>query len=248
MSTVHSFPGGIHPHEGRGGKAVTAGLPIVEAPQPSRVYIPLQQHIGAPCKPLVAKGDAVKVGQKIGEPVGPMSAAVHASVSGRVVDCQPCIQANGTQMMSVIIDNDFQDEWVPLTRVENPETMTKDALSQLARSMGIVGLGGATFPAAVKFNVPEGKVVDTLVLNGAECEPYLSADHRLMLENAEEIVKGARIIQNALGIKHVIVGIENNKMDAVEAMQNACKQYDGFRSRRSKQSTRKAVKSSSSTR
>lgn len=95
MSTVHSFPGGIHPHEGRGGKAVTAGLPIVEAPQPSRVAIPLQQHIGAPCKPLVAKGDTVKVGQMIGEPVGAMSAAVHASVSGRVVDCQPCILANG---------------------------------------------------------------------------------------------------------------------------------------------------------
>ena len=107
MSTVHNFPGGIHPHEGRGGKAATAGLSIVEAPQPSRVAIPLQQHIGAPCKPLVTKGDAVKTGQMIGEPVGAMSAAVHASISGHVVDCQPCFLANCTQQMCVIIDNDF---------------------------------------------------------------------------------------------------------------------------------------------
>ena len=146
MSTVHNFPGGIHPHEGRGGKAATAGLSIVEAPQPSRVAIPLQQHIGAPCKPLVTKGDAVKTGQMIGEPVGAMSAAVHASISGHVVDCQPCILANGTQQMCVIIDNDFKDEWVPLTPVANPESMTVQELSDLARRMGIVGLGGATFP------------------------------------------------------------------------------------------------------
>lgn len=228
MSTVHSFPGGIHPHEGKGGKAVTAGLPIVEAPQPSRVAIPLQQHIGAPCKPLVSRGDTVKVGQMIGEPVGPMSAAVHASVSGRVVDCQPCILANGTQQLSVIIDNDFQDEWAPFKRVENPESMTVAQLSDLARNMGIVGMGGATFPTAVKVNVPEGKKVDTLVLNGAECEPYLSADHRLMLEQPEKIVSGARMIQKALRISKVIIGIEDNKPDAVEAMNKACVQYDGF--------------------
>ena len=212
MSTVHNFPGGIHPHEGRGGKAATAGLSIVEAPQPSRVAIPLQQHIGAPCKPLVTKGDAVKTGQMIGEPVGAMSAAVHASISGHVVDCQPCILANGTQQMCVIIDNDFKDEWVPLTPVANPESMTVQELSDLARRMGIVGLGGATFPTAVKLNIPAGKKVDTLVLNGAECEPYLSADHRLMLEHADQIISGARIIQKVLGIERVMIGIEDNKM------------------------------------
>lgn len=228
MSTVHSFPGGIHPHEGRGGKAVTAGMPIVEAPQPSRVMIPLLQHMGAPCKLLVAKGDAVKVGQMIGEPVGGMSAAVHASVSGRVVDCQPCIMANGTQQMCVIIDNDFKDEWVALKRVENPESMTMQELSDLARRMGVVGLGGATFPTAIKLNIPAGKKVDTLVLNGAECEPYLSADHRLMLEHAEQIVSGARIIQKALGIERVMIGLEDNKLDAVETLRKACAQYSDF--------------------
>lgn len=230
MSSVHSFPGGIHPHEGKGGKTVTAGLPIVEAPQPSRVTIPLQQHIGAPCKPVVAKGDIVKVGQVIGEPVGAMSAAVHASVSGVVVDCQPCILANGTQAMCVIIDNDFKDEWVELTPAcKAGEILTAQAISDLARQMGIVGLGGATFPTAVKLNVPEGKSVDTLVLNGAECEPYLSADHRLMLERAEQIVSGAQLIQKALGIEQVIIGIEDNKPDAVALMSKACEKCQGFR-------------------
>ena len=228
MSTVHSFPGGIHPHEGKGGKAATAGLPIVEAPQPSRVTIPLQQHIGAPCKPLVSKGDTVKVGQMIGEPVGPMSAAVHASVSGVVVGCQPCILANGTQQMCVIIDNDFKNEWVDLEPVANPEALSVAELSELARQKGIVGLGGATFPTAVKLNVPAGKKVDTLVLNGAECEPYLSADHRLMLEHADQITRGARLIQKVLGIEKVIIGVEDNKMDAVEALRKACADFEGF--------------------
>lgn len=229
MSTVHSFPGGIHPHEGKGGKSVTAGLPIVVAPQPSRVAIPLQQHIGAPCKALVAKGDIVKVGQMIGEPVGAMSAAVHASVSGVVVECQPCLLANGTQAMAVIIDNDFKDEWVDCQPVANPEAMSVSELSELARQMGIVGLGGATFPTAVKLNVPAGKKVDTLVLNGAECEPYLSADHRLMMEHADTIVSGAKLIQKVLGIANVVIGIEDNKQDAIEVMRKACSQFEGFR-------------------
>lgn len=229
MNTVQHFPGGIHPHEGKGGKAVTAGLAVTVAPQPSRVVIPLQQHIGAPCKALVAKGDSVKVGQMIGEPAGFMSAAVHASVSGTVVEVQPAMLANGQQVMSVVIDNDFKDEWVTLAPVSNPESMTVAQLSDLARQMGVVGLGGATFPTAVKLNVPEGKKVDTLLLNGAECEPYLSADHRLMLEHAKEIVSGAKLIQKVLGIQNVVIGIEDNKMDAVELMKKACSGMEGFR-------------------
>lgn len=227
MSTVHSFPGGIHPPEGKGGKAATAVLPITEAPQPSRVIIPLQQHMGAPCKPLVAKGDVVKVGQMIGEPSGFMSAAVHASVSGVVVDCRPCITANGTEQLCVVIDNDFKDEWTPLRAAPNPEAMSMKELSELARSLGIVGMGGATFPTAVKLSVPEGKKVDTLILNGVECEPYLSADHRLMLEKADDILMGARLIKKALDIPRVIVGIELNKPDAIETMKKAAEQYDG---------------------
>lgn len=228
MSSVYRFPGGIHSQEGVGGKAATAGLPIVEAPQPSRVAIPLQQHIGAPCKPLVQKGDLVKAGQKIGEPTGFVSAAVHASISGKVVDVRPCIVANGTQVNSVIIDNDFQDTWVELHPVAEPDKLTVSELASLCREMGIVGMGGATFPTAVKIFVPEGKKVDTLVINGAECEPYLSADHRLMLEKAEEIVQGIEIVRRALSISSVKIGIENNKPDAIETMKKACAGHGGI--------------------
>lgn len=226
MSLFQMFPGGIHPHEGMNGKKITSQLPIVELPQPSRVAIPLQQHIGAPCKPLVAKGDHVKVGMMIGEPVGFVSAAVHASVSGKVVNVQPCIMANGLQQTCVIIDNDFQDEWVELTPVAEPEKLDGKALSDLARKAGLVGLGGATFPHAVKFSLPPDKPVDTLILNGAECEPYLSADHQLMLAKSSEIVSGAKVIQRALNISRVMIGIENNKKDAIEIMTEACKGDD----------------------
>ncbi len=221
MSTVYQFPGGIHPTEGIGGKSVTAKIAIADAPAPSRVIIPLQQHIGAPCKALVGRGDSVKMGQMIGEPVGFVSAAVHASVSGKVVNVEPCIMPNGTQQLCVIIDNDFKDEWVELSPVSAPDRLTAKELSEMARNMGIVGLGGATFPTAVKLSVPEGKKVDTLVLNGAECEPYLSADHRLMIEYATETIKGAKLIAGVLGVKKVMIGIENNKMDAVEALKKA---------------------------
>ncbi|MEA4927268.1 MAG: electron transport complex subunit RsxC [Candidatus Limiplasma sp.] len=228
MSLFHLFPGGIHPHEGMNGKTVTSRLPIVELPQPSRVAIPLQQHIGAPCKSLVAKGDHVKVGMPIGEPVGFVSAAVHASVSGTVVDVQPCIMPNGLLQPCVIIDNDFQDTWVELTPVAQPDALDAKALSALARAAGLVGLGGATFPHAVKFSVPPDKKVDTLILNGAECEPYLSADHQLMLDHAREIIEGARVAQRALGIGQVLIGIENNKKDAITALTEACKDETGF--------------------
>lgn len=228
MSSVYRFPGGIHPQEGVGGKAATAGLPIVEAPQPSRVAIPLQQHIGTPCKPLVQKGDLVKAGQKIGEPTGFVSAAVHASISGKVVDVLPCIVANGTQVNSVVIDNDFQDTWVELHPVAEPEKLTARELAELCREMGVVGMGGATFPTAVKLTVPDGKKVDTLVINGAECEPYLSADHRLMLEKAEEIVQGIETVRRALSIPTVKIGIESNKPDAIETMKKACEDHEGM--------------------
>lgn len=228
MSTVHRFPGGIHPHEGKGGKAVTASLPIVQAPQPSRVMIPLKQHIGSVCKPLVNKGDFVKVGQMIGEPVGAMSAAIHASVSGKVIGCESCIVADGTEQLCVIIDNDFKDEWVDLQPAQNPASITSAQLSDIARQMGIVGLGGATFPTAVKLSIPQDKKVSTLILNGAECEPYLSADHRLMVEQAEQIVSGAKLVKSALGIEKVLIGIENNKPDAIAALQKACGGMDSF--------------------
>ncbi|NLV57202.1 MAG: electron transport complex subunit RsxC [Clostridiales bacterium] len=222
MNLFHKFPGGVHPKEGSGGKAVTAGLPIVEPHQPTRVVIPLHQNIGTPSECLVQKGDTVRVGQRIGEAVGLMGAAVHASVSGTVAACEPCIVADGTQQFCVIIDNDFQDTWVDLTPVAYPESLTAKELADIARNAGIVGMGGATFPYGMKLTMPPNVKIDTLILNGAECEPYLSADHRLMLEESEGIVKGARLIQKALEIQRVIIAIEDNKPDAIDVMAKAC--------------------------
>ena len=227
MSLYTRFPGGIHPHEGINGKTATAALPITEPMQPSRVVIPMQQHIGAPAKPLVQKGDSVKMGMKIGEPGGFVSSAVHSSVSGVVVDVQSCVLANGQQSQCVIIDNDFKDEWVERHPVENPEALDAAALSALAKEMGLVGLGGATFPYSVKLMPPKTKL-DTLIVNGAECEPYLSADHQLMLSKAKEIIEGTKRMQKAFGIENVYIGIEKNKPDAIELMTKLCQDDPSF--------------------
>lgn len=215
------FPGGTHPHEGVNGKRVNGSHEIVRLPAPPRVIIPLSQHIGAPAKALVKKGDLVKVGQLIGQAGGYVSANVHASVSGKVWDVQPCLLASGMSVPAVIIDNDYKDEWVELHPASQPENLSADELRRIVTEAGIVGLGGATFPTAVKLNPAPGKTIEKLVINGAECEPYLTADHRLMLEHAEEVIQGIRIVMKALGIKEALIGIENNKPDAIAAITSA---------------------------
>ncbi len=227
MSLYTRFPGGIHPHEGMNGKKLTAALPITETLPPSRVSIPMQQHIGAPAKPLVKKGDSVKMGMKIGEPASFVSSSIHSSVSGTVVDVAPCVLANGMQSVCVIIDNDFKDDMVELHPVANPEALDAAALSELAKEMGLVGLGGATFPYSVKLMPPKVKL-DTLIVNGAECEPYLSADHQLMLTKGKEILEGTRRMQLAMGIDKVYIGIEKNKPDAIALMTELCKDDPSF--------------------
>ena len=212
------FPGGVHPHEGKNGKAVNGHNPIAQLSAPPRVVIPLQQHIGAPAKALVKKGDHVKVGQLIGEAGGYVSAPVHASVSGTVVDIQPCVLASGVQSPAVIIDNDYKEEWVELKPSTHPETLSAAELQQIVREAGIVGLGGATFPTAVKITPPNGKKIEKLVINGAECEPYLTADHRLMLEKSAEIIDGIRLMMLALDVKEALVGVEDNKPDVIQKL------------------------------
>lgn len=229
MFGARLFPGGIHPHEGVGGKAANGGNAIVELPAPPRVVIPLSQHIGAPAKPTVKKGDYVKVGQVIGEAGGFVSAPVHATVSGTVRHVHPCLLANGTQCTAVIIDNDFQDTWVELTPAEHPETLTPAEVQQIVRNAGIVGLGGATFPTSVKLSPAPGKVIEKLIINGAECEPYLTADHRLMLEKPAQIIDGIRLLMLAFDIKEAIVGVENNKPDAIAALTGAASACDGIK-------------------
>ena len=222
------FPGGTHPHEGVNGKAVNSGNAIRELPAPARVVIPLSQHIGAPCKPIVQKGDLVLAGQKIGEAGGFVSAPVHSSVSGKVVGIEPVELANGSTVSAVVIENDFQNNWVELHPAEHPETLTAQELQTIVREAGIVGMGGATFPTQVKITPPKGKTIEKLVINGAECEPYLTADHRLMLEKPAEIIDGIHLMMLALDVKEAHVGVENNKMDAVEALRAAAKNVEGI--------------------
>lgn len=229
MFEKRMFPGGIHPREGANGKVVNGQNPIRSLDAPPRVIIPLQQHIGAPAKALVAPGDHVRIGQKIGEAGGFVSAPVHASVSGTVRAVQDAMLANGTMVPAVLIDNDYQEEWVELHPSDHPETLSAQELQQIVREAGIVGLGGATFPTAVKLSPSGGKKIEKLVLNGAECEPYLTADHRLMLEKATDIIDGVRLMMLALEVDEALIGIENNKPDAIDLLTAAAKNVDGVR-------------------
>ncbi len=229
MFGKHLFPGGVHPKEGRNGKAVNSGNPIVDMTAPARVTIPLSQHIGAPAKAIVKKGDRVLVGQMIGEAGGFVSAPVHATVSGTVDEIRPCLLASGLTVPAVVIDNDFQDEWIQLTPCDHPETLTAKELQDIIRNAGIVGMGGATFPTAVKITPGPGKTIEKLIINGAECEPYLTADHRLMIEQPGRIVDGVHIIMQALGVSEAVIGIENNKPDAIDALTEAAREVGGIR-------------------
>ena len=229
MFGIRMFPGGTHPHEGVNGKAVNGGNAIVELPAPARVVIPLQQHIGAPAKALVKKGDLVLMGQKIGEAGGFVSAPVHASVSGKVAGIEEIEVAGGAKAQAVVIENDGQDTWVELHPAQHPENLTAAELQGIIREAGIVGMGGAGFPTSVKLTPAQGKTIEKLVINGAECEPYLTADHRLMLEKAGQIIDGLRLMMLALDVKEAIIGVENNKRDAIEALLAACKDVDGVR-------------------
>ena len=220
------FPGGMHPHEGVNGKSVNSGNAIRELPAPQRVIIPLSQHIGAPATALVKKGDTVLMGQKIGEATGFVSAPVHASVSGKVVGIENVQVASGAVVPAVVIENDHQDTWVELKPAAHPETLSAAALQEIIREAGIVGLGGATFPTSVKLTPAAGKTIEKLIINGAECEPYLTADHRLMLEKPAQIIDGIHLVMLALDIREAIIGVEDNKKDAIEALKAACASFE----------------------
>ncbi len=220
MAKAFTFRRGIHPHE-TDGKQVTGPMPIEDAAVPAFVSVPLLQHIGAPCKPLVKKGERVLLGQKIGEAVG-LGAPVHASVSGKVKDFQRRTAANGTRVDVIMIENDGLDEWDPSIKpLENADNASPEELLAAIKEAGITGMGGAAFPTHVKLSPPKDKVIDFLILNGAECEPYLTCDHRNMLENAPQIVDGLLLAAKIVNAKRLLVGIELNKPDAIEAMRKA---------------------------
>ncbi|MEK6697758.1 MAG: electron transport complex subunit RsxC [Nitrospirota bacterium] len=219
VKTHATFSGGVHP---AGNKELTAHKPTVAAAVPKRVVIPLSQHIGAPSKPLVVIGQEIKKGERIGESGGFVSAPVHASVSGKVAAIGNFPHVLGMDVTSIVIESDGMDEWVSGLR-ETPDygVLSPDELKKMVQEAGIVGMGGATFPTHVKLSPPKEKPVDVVILNGAECEPYLTSDHRLMLEKPKEIIEGLKILMKILNVKKGYVGIEANKPDAVESMKKA---------------------------
>ena len=188
----HKFYGGVHPAEHKEATERKPVIPLEEAP--AQVVIPMSMHVGAPCKPIVAVGDQVTVGQKIGEIAG-LGAPIHASVSGKVVAVEPRPHPGGGKMMSVVIENDFQDTPCDTIRHrDNVDALTPQEIIDIVKEAGITGMGGAGFPTHVKLSGAVGKV-DTILINGAECEPYITADHRLMLERGEAVLGGVAVIR-----------------------------------------------------
>ncbi|HNZ82905.1 MAG TPA: electron transport complex subunit RsxC [Sedimentibacter sp.] len=217
MSTkLFTFRGGVHPPQG---KSFTQNVPIEEAPAPDIVVIPLSQHIGAPCEPLVAVGDKVKVGQKIGESKAFVSVPVHASVSGTVKKIESHQVPGGAKVKSIIIESDGKYEVHESVKPKGElEDLSREDILSIIKEAGMAGMGGATFPTHVKLSPPADKPIDTLLVNGSECEPYLTADHRIMLEKPELVLLGTKAILKALGADKAYICIEDNKPDAIEIL------------------------------
>lgn len=220
--------GGVHPHDN---KQYAAHCPITEVPLPKKAIIPLVQHIGAPAKPVVQKGDKVKVGQLLAEAGGFVSATVHSPFSGTVTKIDSTVDAWGLRMPAIFIDVEG-DEWLEtIDRTPDVKTVCKldgKEIVQKVTEAGIVGLGGACFPTHVKLMPPPGKTAEVLIVNGVECEPYLTCDHQLMLEHGEEIIIGINILMKALNINKAIIGIEKNKPDAIQHMQELASRHLGI--------------------
>jgi len=211
------FRGGVSaPHRKNTAESETSVIDI-----PEKVIIPMVQHIGAPCKPVVKQGDTVKVGQKIGDSEAYVSAPVHSSVSGTVTKVEPMLFAGGNKVMSVEIKTDGNQEIYE--GISPPEIRNREDFLKAVRESGLVGLGGAGFPTHVKLNPPKDKVIDCLIINGAECEPYITSDYREMIENPSGIIEGIRLVLDYLNIPKAIMGIEDNKMKAINLLRELAK-------------------------
>ena len=219
--------GGVHPEENK----ISNDAAIEVIPVPEQMVVMMNQHLGAPATPVVQKGDKVKVGQLIGEAQAFMCANVHSPVSGTVLKVEPVKDAFGLSKPAVYIKVEG-DEWME-TIDRTPDikrecTLEPKEIVAKLKEMGIVGLGGATFPAHIKYSVPEGKKAEYLIINAAECEPYLTSDYRVMMEHAEEVCIGVSILRKALGVPNAYIGIESNKPQAIAKMQEMAKQFQGI--------------------
>lgn len=231
---LKTFKGGIHPDDS---KSLTNSVPVVPHIPTETIIIPMRQHIGAPCEPIVQIGDEVLMGQKVGDSEAFVSAPVHSSVSGTVIDIKMYPHPGGGEAKCVVIQNDFKDNLHPSIKPWNidvsPENIKgfvdsidpKEIVDKV-REAGIVGMGGAAFPLHVKLVPPKDNPIDTVILNGAECEPYLTSDHRAMLENPLQIVIGSLLIKRAVGAKRIVIAIENNKPDAIALLKKVASDFE----------------------
>ena len=226
---LKTFPkGGIHPPENK----LTSGKPIRQLPVPDILYVPVAQHIGIPAEITVKKNETVKQGQLIARSSGFVSSNIHSPVSGKVIKTDKIVDTRGYKKQCIVIETDkddpanFEDVTYPLK--EEIEMRAEDILKRISEA-GIVGLGGATFPAHVKLHIDKDKKVDHLIINGVECEPYLTADHRLMLERPREILTGIKILMKALNVKNATIGIENNKKNAIDNFRYLTRDEQGIK-------------------
>ena len=219
--------GGVHPPDYK----ISAGKPIEVLPLPKSAFIPVAQHIGAPATPLVTRGDEVKTGQIIAKSSSFVSTNIHSSVSGKVKRVDLSADSSGYPKQGIWIDVEG-DEWID--GIDRSEELVKDfdltgkEIIDKIQEAGIVGLGGATFPTHVKLVPPKGMKAEVLLINGVECEPYLTSDHRLMLEKTEEMLVGTQLLMKALGVEKAVIGIENNKPDAIDLLKQKSKEFNGI--------------------
>ena len=212
-----TFKGGLHPYDG---KELSKDKPILEYLPKGEMVYPVSQHIGAPAAPCVAKGDRVLVGQRIAEAAGFVSANIHSSVSGTVKAIEPRVTVSGAKVNCIVVENDGEYEQVPFTPIGE---RTPEAIIQAVKDAGIVGLGGAGFPTHVKLSPKEPDKIDTIIINGAECEPYITADYRCMMEIPEQIFSGLNLILSLFPKAKGVIGIEDNKPEAIAKMKELCR-------------------------
>ncbi len=219
--------GGVHPPENK----FSADAAIEILPIPKRVFVATSQHLGSPATNLVKKGDDVKTGQLIAKSSGFISANIHSPVTGKVFKIDDVIDQSGYRRPAIIIDTieDIWDDGIEQSdKIEREITLSREEITRRINEMGVVGLGGATFPTHIKMMVPEGKKAELLIINGVECEPYLTSDHRLMLEKGEQILIGTSILMKALGVSKAMIGIENNKTDAIKHLSKLAESFNGI--------------------
>jgi electron transport complex protein RnfC len=221
---IFSSHWGVHPDDH---KRPAADQPVLTLPVPSRLFVPLSQHVGAAARPRVVVGQKVLKGECLAEAQGNISAPIHAPTSGTIlaIDEITAPHPSGLPMMAVSIDPDGEDRWLDCQGLANPFSETPQAIARRVADAGVVGLGGATFPSSVKLALGLRSEIDTLIVNGSECEPYLSCDDRLMRDKALEIIEGVRIMLHSTGAKQALVGIEDNKPEAIAVMRKAAEPY-----------------------